>query len=71
MCKGNAKKSTCDVIISYIKIHRFTVFQTETLIKRNFKRLTELLEFFPKWSRTFTEFIEFRETAKSLKHELA
>ena len=25
---------------------------------------------FPKWSRTFTEFSEFRETDKSLKHEL-
>ena len=25
---------------------------------------------FPKWSRTFAEFTEFRETDKSLKHEL-
>ena len=25
---------------------------------------------FPKWSRTFTEFSEFRESDKSLKHEL-
>ena len=25
---------------------------------------------FPKWSRTFTEFSEFRETDKSVKHEL-
>ena len=25
---------------------------------------------FPKWSRTFAEFSEFRETDKSLKHEL-
>ena len=25
---------------------------------------------FPKWSRTFTAFSEFRETDKSLKHEL-
>ena len=25
---------------------------------------------FPKWSRTFTEFSEFRETDKSPKHEL-
>ena len=26
---------------------------------------------FLKWSRTFVEFCEFRETDKSLKHELA
>ena len=25
---------------------------------------------FPKWSRTFTKFTKFRETDKSLKHEL-
>ena len=25
---------------------------------------------FPKWSRNFIEFSEFRETDKSLKHEL-
>ena len=25
---------------------------------------------FPKWSRTFIEFSEFRESDKSLKHEL-
>ena len=25
---------------------------------------------FPKWSRTFAEFSEFRETDKLLKHEL-
>ena len=51
--------------------HQWKIDQIRSTTVENWdKMLSWLLEFFPKWSRTFAEFSEFRETDKSLKHEL-
>ena len=52
------------------KIFPKVIFQNKTEVSTDEHAKCNCNGVFPKWIRTFVEFIEFRESNKSLKHEL-